>query len=37
MHDPAKVPDPKNSAFFANRKQGQKKPIQPKNKRNPSG
>lgn len=28
-HDPFKVPEPRNSAFFPKRKQGQKKPIQP--------
>jgi hypothetical protein len=29
VHDPARVPDPKNCAFFPKRKQGQAAPIQP--------
>lgn len=29
MHDPAKVPEPKNSAFFPNTNQGQNRPKQP--------
>lgn len=29
VHDPIKVPDPKKSAFFPNRKQGQRSPIKP--------
>lgn len=29
MHDPAKVPEPKNSAFFPNTKQGQNRTKQP--------
>ena len=29
VHDPIRVPEPRNSAFFPNRKQGQNKPIQP--------
>lgn len=32
MHDPTNVPEPKNSAFFPNRKQGQNRPIQPEQK-----
>ena len=32
MHDPVAVPDPKNSAFFPNRKQGQTRPTQPNKK-----
>uniref|UniRef100_A0A0A9FQ69 Uncharacterized protein n=1 Tax=Arundo donax TaxID=35708 RepID=A0A0A9FQ69_ARUDO len=28
VHDPARVPDPKNCAFFPKRKQGQVAPIQ---------
>jgi len=30
VHDPARVPDPKNCAFFPKRKQGQVAPIQPR-------
>ena len=29
VHDPIRVPEPRNSAFFPNRKQGQNRPIQP--------
>lgn len=29
MHEPTRVPEPRNSAFFPKRKQGQKRPIQP--------
>lgn len=29
MHEPASVPEPKNSAFLPKRRQGQKRPTQP--------
>lgn len=29
MHDPMRVPEPRNSAFFPKSKQGQERPTQP--------
>lgn len=37
VHDPARVPDPKNCAFFPKRKQGQVAPIQPRKMVSKSG
>lgn len=34
MHDPMNVPEPRNSAFFPNKKQGQNRPTQPVQNKN---